>query len=61
MKKFISKQKNCIVTLLSIVAVCELLLKIDNRIIQSFGILLTPVIAVLAYTVIRNDQKELYK
>lgn len=61
MKKFISKQKNCIVTLLGIVTLCELLLKIDNRIMQSFGILLTPVIAILVYTVIRNDQKKLSK
>ena len=61
MKKFISKQKNCIVTLLGIVAVCETLLKIENKIIQSLGILLTPIIAFLVYMVIRNDQKELYK
>lgn len=61
MKRFISKQKNCFVTLISLVAISELLLKVNNRIMQSLGILLTPVIAVLVFSLIRNDQKELEK
>lgn len=59
MKKFISKQKNCFMTLLCLVIVSEILLRIDNMIIQTIGIVLTPVIAVLVFMVIRNDQKEL--
>ena len=47
MKKFISKQKNCLWTLLGVIMVCELLLKINNRVIQSIGIVLTPIIAIL--------------
>lgn len=59
MKKFISKQKNCFMTLLSLVIICEVLLRIDNMVIQTIGIVLTPVIAILVFMVIRNDQKEL--
>ena len=58
MKKFISKQKNCLWTLLGVIMVCELLLKINNRVIQSIGIVLTPIIAILVVSVIRNDQKQ---
>ena len=58
MKKFISKQKNCLWTLLGVIMVCELLLKINNRVIQSIGIVLTPIIAILVVAVIRNDQKQ---
>lgn len=59
MKKFINKQKNCFMTLLSLVVICEILLKINNKIIQTIGIVLTPLIAILVFLVIRNDQKEL--
>ena len=59
MKKFINKQKNCFITLISLVVLCEILLKINNKIIQLIGILLTPVIAILVLLVIRNDQKDL--
>lgn len=61
MKNFISNQKNCLVTLFALVAVCEMLLKINNKIMQSLGILLTPLVAILVYSVIRNDQKQLEK
>ncbi len=59
MKKFISKQKNLLMALLGLVIICEILLKINNRIIQSIGIILTPIIALLVFLVIRNDQKDL--
>ena len=58
MKKFISKQKNCLWTLLGLIIVCEFLLKINNRIFQSIGIVLTPIIAILVISVIKNDQKQ---
>lgn len=61
MKKFISKQKNLLIALSSLVIICEILLKINNRIIQSIGIILTPIIALLVFLVIRNDQKDLEK
>ena len=59
MKKFIGKQKNCFMTLFILVIISEILLRIDNMIIQIIGIALTPVIAILVFRVIRNDQKEL--
>ena len=59
MKKFINKQKNCFMTLFILVVISEILLRIDNMIIQTIGIVLTPVIAILVFMVIRNDQKEL--
>ena len=59
MKKFIGKQKNLFITLISLVIICEVLLRIDNKIIQTIGVLLTPFIAILVFLVIRNDQKEL--
>ena len=61
MKKFVGKQKNCLWTLLSLILVCELLLKIDNKIIQSMGIVLTPFIVVFGILLIRNDQKKFNK
>jgi len=59
MKKFIGKQKNCFWTLLGLILVCEILLKIDNKIIQSIGIVLTPFIVMFGYLLIRNDEKNL--
>lgn len=59
MKKFVSKQKNCFWTLLSLILVCLVLLKIDNKLIQSMGVVLTPFIVTFGYLLIRNDQKEL--
>ena len=59
MKKFISKQKNCLWTLLGVIMVCELLLKINNRVIQSIGIVLTPIIAILVVSVKEMIKKNL--
>ena len=59
MKKFIGKQKNCFMALIGVVVICEILLRIDNKIIQGIGVLLTPIIGILVYLVIKNDQKEL--
>jgi len=56
MKKFISKQKNCFWTLIGLILVCEMLLTIDNKIIQSMGIVLTPLIVMLGYLLIKNDK-----
>lgn len=61
MKKFISKQKNCLTSLLCLVVICEILLKIDNVIIQTIGILILPIIVLLVITLMINDQKDLQK
>ena len=61
MRQFISKQKNCIISLLSLVIICETLFRIDNRFMQALGILLTPFVAVFVFLIIRNDQKNMKK
>ena len=57
MKKFISKQKNCFWALIGLILIVETLLTIDNKIIQSMGIMLTPFLVIVGYLLIRNDQK----
>ena len=59
MKSFICKQKNCFITLATLIVICELLLKIDNKFIQSLGILILPFIIYFGYLLIRNDQKKI--
>ena len=61
-RKFITmrRQKNhktYIIVMASLIVLCELLLKIDNKIVQSFGILLLPVIIVTIFKFMINDQK----
>ncbi len=55
MKKFISKQKNCGITMLILIAICEILLRVDNRIIQSLGIFMLPFILFFGFLLIKND------
>lgn len=59
MKKFVSKQKNCFWTLICLILIVETLLTIDNNIIQSIGIVLTPILVMFGYLLIKNDQKKL--
>lgn len=59
MKKFVSKQKNCFIVMLVLITICELLLKIDNKIIQSLGIGLTPFIVLFGYLLLKNDKKDI--
>lgn len=59
MKKFVSKQKNCLISMITLIAICELLLKIDNKIIQSLGICLTPFIVYFGFLLIMNDKKNI--
>jgi len=59
MKKFISKQRNCLITMLVLIAACELLLKMDNIIFQSFGICLAPFILCFGLLLFRNDKKDI--
>ena len=58
MKKFISNQKNCLWTLLSLILVCEILLKINNKFIQLIGIMIVPFILFLVFLLIKNDNKK---
>lgn len=58
MKKFISKQRNCFCTLISLILVCEVLLTIDNRIIQSIGIILIPFIVTFEILLMKKENKK---
>lgn len=61
MKKFIGKQKNCFWTLIGLILIVEILLTINNKIIQSMGIVLTPFVVMFGYLLIKNDQKKVNK
>lgn len=58
MKKFVSKQKNCLCTLLSLIFIVEILLTINNKFIQSIGIVLVPFIIMFGYLLIKNEGKK---
>lgn len=45
--------------MLVLITICELLLKIDNKIIQSLGIGLTPFIVLFGYLLLKNDKKDI--
>lgn len=58
MKKMISEPKGCLTLMLSLIVICEILLKFENRITQSIGICLTPFILVLVIRLIKNDKQK---
>ena len=55
--KFDGKQKKYTLTLLSLIFFCELLIKIDNIVIQSVGILLVPLIVAYTVLILTTDSK----
>lgn len=59
MKNFISKQKNCFLTLLGLIAISEIMLKINNMFFKVIGVMLLPFIIIFCYLLIRNDQKNM--
>ena len=61
MKKFVSEQKNCIITLAVLIGLCEILLEFDNRFFQTIGICLLPFIVWLVVLLIKNDNKKAIK
>ena len=61
MKKFISKQKNCFLAMMSLILICEILLRINNKFIQTLGVMIFPFIILFGYLLIRHDQKKFTK
>ncbi len=59
MKKLVGKQKNCFITMLSLIVICEVLLRVDNKIIQIIGISLVPFIILFGFLLIKNDRRSL--
>ena len=57
--KFDTKQKRYLLKFFEFIFICEVLLKIDNKIIQSLGIMLVPFIAFYAYSFLKSDKSNL--
>ena len=57
MKKLISEPRSCLLSMLSLVFICELLLNTSNRLLQVLGILILPVILGLSIKLVTNDNK----
>ena len=57
--KFDAKQKRYLIKLIELIFACEVLLKIDNKIIQTFGVLLVPIIVGYGYLFLRRDQNNI--
>ena len=57
--KFDAKQKRYLIKLFELIFACEVLLKIDNKIIQTLGVLLVPIIVGYGYLFLRRDQSNI--
>lgn len=57
MKNFTDKQKKYLLKMFALIAVCEILLKINNAFMQSLGIILVPFIVTYGFLVLKNDSK----
>lgn len=59
MKKFVGKQKYCFITMFSLIVICEVLLRVDNKFIQIVGISLVPFIILFGFLLIKNDKRNI--
>ena len=57
MKKMISEPKGCLILMLNLIIICEILLNTSNRIIQTIGICLTPIIGLLVIQLLKAEKK----
>lgn len=57
--KFDAKQKRYLIKLFEFIFACEVLLKIDNKFIQTLGIMLVPIIVGYGYLFLRSDQNNI--
>lgn len=57
MKKLVSEPRSCLLSMLSLVFICELLLNTSNRFLQVLGIIILPVILVLSIKLVTSDNK----
>lgn len=58
MKKLISEPKSCLLSMLSLVFICEILLNTGYRFLQVLGILIVPVIITLSILLVTMQQKK---
>lgn len=57
MKKLVSEPRSCLLSMLSLVFICELLLNTSNRLLQVLGIIILPVIIVLSLKLVIGNNK----
>jgi len=55
----ISKQQRCIAKLGILILICELMLNAQNKIIQTLGICIVPIIVLNSVILLKNDQKRI--
>lgn len=57
MKKLVSEPRSCLLSMLSLVFICELLLNTSNRLLQVLGIIILPVIITLSVKLVMGNNK----
>ena len=57
MKNLSSKQRKYLIKMFTLIFICEVLLKTENRIFQSFGILLVPFIVTFGVLLLKEDRQ----
>lgn len=55
---FFSNQKKCCLLMFILIIIAEILLQIDNKIIQTFGICMLPFIILSGVILLKNDQRK---
>ena len=58
MKKLVGNQKNCFMTMASLIFVCEILLRIESVGLQIIGVCLTPFIVLLGILFMTSFERE---
>lgn len=59
MKTIISKQKKYFIAILSLIFICEIMLGSNNKIIQSLGICIIPIIFVYGVLLYKNEKESI--
>ena len=58
MKSFVRNPKKCLIAMILLIVVCEISLRVDNMVVQSFGICLVPFIILFGLLLMMNDKKK---
>ena len=58
MKKLVSEPRSCLLSMLSLVLICETLLNTGNRILQALGIFIVPFIITLSILLVTMQTKK---
>lgn len=59
MKKLKGKQKKYFLIMLALIAICEILLRIDNTVVQFLGVCIAPIIVIYGILLLKSDQKSI--